>query len=62
MYAFDVGVGKWFNPESSAYGAKMSEACGNAELQKIVNLLLAACDRTIFEWKSEIAFFTIEMS
>ena len=38
----------------------MSEACGNADLQKIVNLMLAACDRTIFEWKSEIAFFTIE--
>ena len=53
-------IEKWFTPESSAYGAKMSEACGNAELQKIVNLLLAACDRTIFEWKSEIAFFTIE--
>ena len=54
-------IEKWFTPESSAYGAKMSQACGgNAELQKIVNLLIAACDRTIFEWKSEIAFFTIE--
>lgn len=53
-------IEKWFSPESSAYGAKMSEACGNAELQKIVNLLITACDRTIFEWKSEIAFFTIE--
>ncbi len=53
-------IEKWFTPESSAYGAKMSEACGNAELQKIVNLMLAACDKTIFEWKSEIAFFTIE--
>ena len=55
-------IEKWFTPESSAYGAKMSEACGNADLQKIVNLLLTACDRTIFEWKSEIAFFTIEKS
>ncbi len=53
-------IEKWFTPESSAYGAKMSECCGNAELQKIVNLLIAACDKTIFEWKSEIAFFTIE--
>ena len=38
----------------------MSEAAGAAEIQKIVNLMLAACDRTIFEWKSEVAFFTIE--
>ena len=55
-------IEKWFTPESSAYGAKMSEACGNADLQKIVNLLIAACDKTIFEWKSEVAFFTVEMS
>lgn len=53
-------IEKWFSSESSAYGAKMSEACGTADLQKIVNLLITACDRTIFEWKSEIAFFTIE--
>ena len=53
-------IEKWFTPETSAYGSKMSEACGNAELQKIVNLLIAACDKTIFEWKSEVAFFTIE--
>ena len=53
-------IEKWFTPESSAYGAKMAESCGTADLQKIVNLLIAACDKTIFEWKSEIAFFTIE--
>ena len=53
-------IEKWFSPENSAYGAKMSQACGNADLQKIVNLLISACDKTIFEWKSEIAFFTIE--
>lgn len=53
-------IEKWFNPETSAYGAKMYEAVGGVELQKIVNLMLAACDKTLFEWKSEIAFFTIE--
>ena len=53
-------IEKWFNPESSAYGSKMYDACGGAELQKIVNLMISACDRTLFEWKSEIAFFTIE--
>ena len=53
-------IEKWFSPENSAYGAKMCQAVGSAELQKIVNLMLAACDKTIFEWKSEISFFTIE--
>ena len=47
-------------PDSSAYGAKMSEAVGNADLQKIVNLLIAACDKTTFDWKSEISFFIVE--
>ena len=53
-------IEKWFSPESSAYGAKLYAATGGEELQKIVNLIIAACDRTLFEWKSEIAFFTIE--
>ena len=53
-------IEKWFNPSNSAYGAKIYEALGSQETQKIVNLLLAACDKTIFEWKSQIAFFLIE--
>ena len=51
-------IEKWFNTES-AYGAKMCEAVGTADLQKIVNLLLAACSKTIFNWKSEITFLRI---
>ncbi len=54
-------IEKWFTPETSAYGAKMSQAVGgNAELQKIVNLLITSCDKNTIDWKSEIAFFTIE--
>jgi len=56
-----VEIEKWFNPATSSYGAKMNEATGNVELQKIVNLLLAACDKTIFEWKNEISFLTISL-
>ena len=52
-------IEKWFNPKTSAYGAKMCQAVGSQDIQKIVNLLLAACEKTIFEWKSEIAFFMI---
>ena len=55
-------IEKWFTPDSSAYGAKMSEAVGNTDLQKIVNLLIAACDKTTFDWKSEISFFIVEES
>ncbi len=53
-------IEKWFTKDSSAYAAKISSATGNADLQKIVNLLLAACDKTLFDWKSEISFFVIE--
>ncbi|MBP5601467.1 MAG: AAA family ATPase [Treponema sp.] len=55
-------IEKWFTPDTSAYGAKMCSAVGSADLQKIVNLLIAACDKTIFDWKSEISFFIIEDS
>ena len=55
-------IEKWFTPDSSAYGAKMCSAVGSADLQKIVNLLIAACEKTIFDWKSEISFFIIEKS
>ncbi len=54
-------IEKWFSPASSAYGAKMCSALGNAELQKIVNLLIAACDKTVFNWKNEISFISISV-
>ena len=53
-------IEKWFEPKKSAYGSKISEALGSADLQKLINLFLAACEKTLFEWKSEIAFFIIE--
>lgn len=55
-------IEKWFTKDTSAYAAKISSAVGNADLQKIVNLLIAACDKTLFDWKSEISFFIIEDS
>ena len=53
-------IQKWFDTEKSAYGAKMYEAVGGADLQKIVNLIIAASEKTIFNWKTEIAFLKIE--
>ena len=53
-------IKKWFNTETSAYGKKMCEAAGLVEIQKMVNLLEAACEKTIFNWESEIAFLTVE--
>ena len=52
---------KWFNSETSAYGKKMLDAVGSSDLQKVVNLLEASCEKTIFNWKSETAFLTIEL-
>ncbi len=53
-------IKKWFNTETSAYGKKMCETAGLVEIQKMVNLLEAACEKTIFNWESEIAFLTVE--
>ncbi len=53
-------IEKWFNSTSSAYGAKMSEVIGITELQKIINLLIASCEKSIFEWKNNISFLVIE--
>ena len=53
-------IQKWFDVQNSAYGAKMYETVGGADLQKIVNLIIAASEKTIFNWKTEIAFLKIE--
>ena len=50
---------KWFDAETSAYGAKIAESTGSAGLGKIVRLLESACTNTIFSWETELAFFTI---
>jgi putative ATPase len=50
---------KWFDVNTSAYGAKMAEAVGIQELEKFLRLLESACTNTIFDWDTEIAFFTV---
>ncbi|MCQ2590652.1 MAG: AAA family ATPase [Treponema sp.] len=55
-------IKKWFDGSKSAYGAKMQEAVGTSDLQKIINLLETASDNTLFNWKNEICFFTISSS
>lgn len=52
-------IQKWFEAEQSAYGKKMLEKIGNTDLQKIINLLEASSEKTIFSWKNQIAFFVI---
>ena len=53
-------IQKWFDTETSAYGSFICKAIGTPELQKIVNLFESACEKTIFEWKSEIAFIIVQ--
>ena len=55
-------IAKWFDSENSAYAAKICSSVGTSDVQKIVNLLIAACEKTLFDWKSEISFFIIEES
>lgn len=54
-----VEIEKWFNPSTSAYGSKLAEEMETGEIQRLVNLLSAACEKTVFEWKTEIAFYVI---
>lgn len=49
----------WFNLESSAYGSAIAKSIGEASIQKISTLLENACENTIFNWQTEIAFLTI---
>lgn len=49
----------WFESESSAYGAAMREAVGEQKCMEVSRLLQSASQNSIFNWQSEIAFFTI---
>ena len=53
-------IENWFTTDTSAYGSKMFELVGKSDMQKVVNLLEASCEKSIFEWKNDIAFLTIE--
>ncbi|MCR4579804.1 MAG: AAA family ATPase [Treponema sp.] len=53
-------IQKWFDTETSSYGSFICQQMGANQLQKIVNLLETSCEKTIFEWKSEIAFISIQ--
>ena len=49
----------WFESESSAYGAAIRDAVGEQKTLEISRLLQSAAQNSIFNWQSEIAFFTI---
>lgn len=51
-------IQKWFDLQHSAYAAKMEEKLGTLDLQKIINLLETS-EKSIFNWKNQIAFFVI---
>ncbi|MBR1638523.1 MAG: AAA family ATPase [Treponema sp.] len=53
-------IKKWFDTKTSAYGSFICREIGAPDLQKIVNILESACEKTIFEWKSEIAFIIVQ--
>ena len=52
-------IARWFDMETSAYGAKMAEAIGNETLEQLRALLTSAATKTLFNWQTEIAFFTV---
>ncbi len=49
----------WFENETSAYGAAIRAAIGEKKLLEVSRLLQSATQNSIFDWQSEIAFFSI---
>ena len=52
-------IQRWFNTEASAYGRAMVKTLGVPDLQKLIDLLENAVQNQIFDWQTEIGFFTI---
>lgn len=48
----DAEIARWFSTSSSAYGAKMAEALGAEESQRIAQVLAEAAKKTLFTWHS----------
>lgn len=57
----EVEIHKWFDKINSDYGKKITEVLGEIDAKKVENLLIAACDKCIFEWKNEFAFLSISL-
>ena len=53
-------IARWFDTETSAYGAKMAQAVGGETLEQLRTLLATAANKTLFNWQTEIAFVTVE--
>ncbi|WP_149553901.1 AAA family ATPase [Treponema pectinovorum] len=54
-------INRWFDSKSSSYGSAMNIALGEEDLNKIKNLLLSACQNTIFSWNSIIEFMSVSV-
>ena len=54
-------INRWFDVKSSSYGSTMNIALGEEDLNKIKNLLLSACQNTIFSWNSIIEFMSVSV-
>ena len=55
-------ISRWFDSENSAYGAALSGAVGNGDIEKIKNLLITASQNKLFNWKTTILFMTVELN
>ena len=49
----------WFESETSAYGAAIRAVIGEKKSLEVSRLLQSATQNSIFDWQSEIAFFSI---
>lgn len=52
-------IQNWFDLHHSAYGTFVADAIGRESTERIANLLLSAAPHTIFDWSTELSFFTV---
>ena len=54
-------IARWFDRDTSAYGATLAQALGGETADRLRTLLTSAAAKTTFTWQTEIAFLTIEL-
>lgn len=54
-------INRWFDYESSSYGAAVYSSLGGEDMAKIKNLLLTASQNKLFKWNTTIEFLTVSV-
>jgi len=57
----ETEINRWFDAQNSSYGSALTVNIGAEDVNKIKNLLLAACQNKLFNWNTTIEFMTVSI-